>query len=282
MQDFQNCKLIVPSEMNSICIIDGQHRIFAHHEAPPTDKFENKIKQLRGQLHLLVTGLIFPSEMKNLERMRVQSEIFLDINDNTKKVAASVLTHIEMIKDPFSDIGLARRVLEKLNKKSAFLNKFELSALDEKKIKVASIIKYALKYLVTIKQSDNRKGLVDCWEDDKIRKLNENDEEILNEYIEFCASRLDLYFNAIKNAFKNEWNNPDSKILSVVSINGFIIALNRSIKKIGLLEYEGYFEIFNRLSISFSKEEFKYTASQYHMFSDVILRDAFLLSPEDI
>lgn len=282
IQDFQNCQLIVPSEMNSICIIDGQHRIFAHHEAPSTDKYETKIKLLRGQLHLLVTGLIFPPEMKNLDRMRIQSEIFLDINDNTKKVAASVLTHIEMIKDPFSDIGLARRVLESLNKKSAFLNRFELSALDEKKIKVASIIKYALRYLVTIKTSDNRKGLFDCWDKDKALKLMDKDEAILSEYIEFCASKLNMYFNAIKNAYNDDWNSPDSKILSVVSINGFIIALNRSIKKIGLLDYANYSEKFKNLNICFSKEGFKYTASQYHMLSDVILKNAFDLSPEDI
>ena len=26
-----NCKLILPKEMNSICVIDGQHRIYAHY-----------------------------------------------------------------------------------------------------------------------------------------------------------------------------------------------------------------------------------------------------------
>ena len=55
--------------------------------------------------------------MKEPERKQIQSQIFLDINDNTKKVAPNVLTHIEMVKDPFSDIGLARRVIERLNKK---------------------------------------------------------------------------------------------------------------------------------------------------------------------
>ena len=115
--DFQHCKLVLPDEMNSICVIDGQHRIFAHYEAPATEKYEPQIAPLRKQLHLLVTGLIFPSEMKEAERKQIQSQIFLDINDNTKKVAPNVLTHIEMVKDPFSDIGLARRVIERLNKK---------------------------------------------------------------------------------------------------------------------------------------------------------------------
>lgn len=135
--DFQHCKMIIPDEMNSICVIDGQHRIFAHYEAPTNEKYEKDIAKLRKRLHLLVTGLVFPADMPNAERKRIQSEIFLDINDNTKKVASNVLMHIEMLKDPFSDIGLARRVVEKLNGERTFLKRFELSSLDESKIKVA-------------------------------------------------------------------------------------------------------------------------------------------------
>ena len=125
--DFEHCTIEFPDEMNSICVIDGQHRIFAHYEGPDNDKNEKCIAQLRKQLHLLVTGLIFPKDMPALERTKIQSEIFLDINSNSKPVPADVLLHIEMIKNPFSDIGLARRVLEKLNGKKIFLNKFELS-----------------------------------------------------------------------------------------------------------------------------------------------------------
>lgn len=72
-----NCKLILPREMNSICVIDGQHRIFAHYESGIPSKQEERIGKLRKQLHLLVTGLVFPPEMSNADRVRIQSEIFL-------------------------------------------------------------------------------------------------------------------------------------------------------------------------------------------------------------
>ena len=75
--DFQHCKLVLPDEMNSICVIDGQHRIFAHYEAPATEKYEMRIAPLRKQLHLLVTGLIFPAGMKEAQRKQIQSQIFL-------------------------------------------------------------------------------------------------------------------------------------------------------------------------------------------------------------
>lgn len=279
--DFQHCKLVLPDEMNSLCVIDGQHRIFAHYEAPSSEKYEAKIAPLRKQLHLLVTGLIFPNDMKEVERKRIQSEIFLDINDNTKKVAANVLTHIEMIKDPFSEIGLARRVVESLNKKRVFLNRFELSALDESKIKVASIIKFALRYLVAVTPSQGKASLFAFWSGDKVA-FQEKDETALNDYIDFCAKELDLYFAAIRDAFKTEWNDPNSKILSVISINGFIIAYNRQLSRYGIQGYAFYNERFRRLSLDFSKDGFQYTSSQYRKFSGRLLTDAFDFSDEDL
>ena len=264
--DFQHCKLVLPDEMNSICIIDGQHRIFAHYEAPATEKYELQIAPLRRQLHLLVTGLIFPTEMKEPERKQIQSQIFLDINDNTKKVAPNVLTHIEMVKDPFSDIGLARRVIERLNKKRVFLNRFELSALDESKIKVASIIKFALRYLVTVTPAEGKTSLYAYWQGNK-EAFQQKDEASLNDYIEFCANSIDLYFSAIRDAFKSSWNDPASKMLSVISINGFIIAFNRQLNKYGVSDYPFYSSCLRKLSIDFSKNGFPYTSSQYRKFS---------------
>lgn len=279
--DFQHCKLVLPDEMNSICIIDGQHRIFAHYEAPATEKYELQIAPLKRQLHLLVTGLIFPTEMKEPERKQIQSQIFLDINDNTKKVAPNVLTHIEMVKDPFSDIGLARRVIERLNKKRVFLNRFELSALDESKIKVASIIKFALRYLVTVTPAEGKTSLYAYWQGNK-EAFQQKDEASLNDYIEFCANSIDLYFSAIRDAFKSSWNDPASKMLSVISINGFIIAFNRQLNKYGVSDYPFYSSCLRKLSIDFSKNGFPYTSSQYRKFSGRILAEAFDFTNEEL
>lgn len=279
--DFQHCKLVLPDEMNSICIIDGQHRIFAHYEAPATEKYELQIAPLRRQLHLLVTGLVFPTEMKEPERKQIQSQIFLDINDNTKKVAPNVLTHIEMVKDPFSDIGLARRVIERLNKKRVFLNRFELSALDESKIKVASIIKFALRYLVTVTPAEGKTSLYAYWQGNK-EAFQQKDEASLNDYIEFCANSIDLYFSAIRDAFKSSWNDPASKMLSVISINGFIIAFNRQLNKYGVSDYPFYSSCLRKLSIDFSKNGFPYTSSQYRKFSGRILSEAFDFTNEEL
>ncbi len=277
--NFESCKLEIPDEMNSICVIDGQHRIYAHYEGDSKDKYEEKIKPLRRQLHLLVTGLIFPKTMKETDRIKIQSEIFLDINSNAKPVQPDVLLHIEMLKNPLCDVGIARQVIENLNKKSSFLNMFEFSTLDIGKIKIASIIKFALRYLVTITPQEDKVSFYNYWDGDK-EKLIKGDMNEYKNYIEFCAKNLEIYFSSLKNNYKSMWKTRDSKLLSVTSINGFIIAYNRQLKQNGIKDFEFYNNCLKKLKLDFSNESFKYTSSQYRKFSDEILNDAFNINSE--
>ncbi|MCL2570820.1 MAG: DGQHR domain-containing protein [Defluviitaleaceae bacterium] len=274
------CKLEIPNEMNSICVIDGQHRIFAHFEGLANDRHEKKISELRKQLHLLVTGLLFPPGMPENERVKIQSEIFLDINSNAKPVPPDVLLQIETLKDPLSDIALARRVIEKLDKQQIFHNMFEFSLLEGSKIKIASIIKFALRYLVTTKPSENNLSLYNFWTGDKESLLSEN-MHAYESYIDFCVTNICIYFSAIKKNLRHTWENTDSKLLSVISINGFIIALNRQLKFNGIKDFAFYDEKFKNWRFDFSKENFPYTSSQYRRFSTIILKDVFSISETD-
>lgn len=278
--DLEACELEIPDEMNSICVIDGQHRIFAHYEGGKNDKYETEIAPLRKQLHLLVTGLIFPPEMTDIEKTQFQSEIFLDINSNSKPVQADVLLHIEMLKNPLSDIGLARQVIERLNKQTPFLNMFEMSSLDGTKIKIASIIKFALRYLVSISSAENKGTLYSYWDGDK-EALLKKDKEALDSYLDYCTKNLSLYFSAIRKTFIKDWENKESKLLSVISINGFIIAYSRQLKKNGVKDFDFYDNAFKKLNIDFSKEKFMYTSSQYRKLSDIIVKEAFEMSGDE-
>lgn len=172
-------------------------------------------------------------------------------------------------------------VIEKLNKQRVFLNRFELSSLDEEKIKVSSIIKFAMRYLVTIKPADGKTSLYAYWDGNK-EALQKKDESALNAYIEFCAKQIDIYFSSVKDVFKAAWNDPQSKILSVIAINGFIIALNRQLSKNGVGNHDSYNRYFQNMNMDFSKEGFPYTSSQYRKFSSQILRDAFGFTEKEL
>lgn len=276
-----NCKLILPKELNSICVIDGQHRIYAHYESGIDSKQERKIAELRKQLHLLVTGLVFPKEMKKEERARIQSEIFMDINSNAKPVPPNIILQIKRIMNPIADESIAQFVIEKLNKEGVFQNMFQISSLDGGKIKTASIVRFALRYLVTVKPVDGKDSLFSFWDGDKEALLSIEDEAIKS-YINFCANVLQCYFSAIKKNLPEEWNSSNSKLLTVISLNGFIIALTRQLSVNGVNDFSFYDKIFQSWKFDFSKEGFPYTSSQYKKFSNEILKGAFNILENEI
>lgn len=98
------------------------------------------------------------------------------------------------------------------------------------------------------------------------------DDRAYNDYLDYCTKNLSIYFSAIRNCFKQDWNNPDSKLLSVISINGFIIAYNEFINKNKIEDFDFFKSKIKNLETNFSKDDFPYTSSQYKKFSTEILK----------
>ena len=275
----------IPDELNSICIIDGQHRVFAHYHG--NDSLEPTIAKLREKFHLLVTGLVFPPEMGSHQRRKIESDVFLDINSTARPVPPDVLLFISTLRDPYSAFGIARQVLQKLNESSVFLNVFQLSSMDEGKLKIASIIKFALGYLVDITDSSDRPSLFATWATSEKRAslINERVDtgstgQLLDEYIEYCAKTLRAYFSALKSLHKEEWGGAQSRILSTTSINGHLIALRRSLPKYGALDFQKYRMRLTKLNVSYDLAHFPYASSQYAKFSRQILEECFGINAE--
>lgn len=275
-----NCQMILPREMNSLCVIDGQHRIFAHYESGTDSPQEQRIAALRKQLHLLVTGLVFPPEMSAGERARIQSDIFLGINMNAKLVPQNVILQIKRILAPTEGESLAQYVLEKLDREGIFYRLFQLSSLDDAPIKTASIVQYGLKPLVTASPTRERPSLFDHWDGDKAA-FQALDSTAIDAYVQFCASTLRCYFSAIKRHLARYWDDRNAKLLSVISINGFITAFTRQLPVNGVRDFSFYDEKFRNWDFDFSREGFPYTSSQYKKFSTRILEEVFGFSPEE-
>ena len=273
-------KLVIPKEINSICVIDGQHRIFAHYESGADSEQERRIGELRNKLHLLVTGLVFPETMSEEERIRIQSKIFLDINSNAKPVPPNVLLQIKRIQNPIADESIAQFVVENLNLQEPFKNTLQLSTLDEGKIKTASIVRFALRYLVSSKPKDGKQSLYTYWNGDK-EAFKQLKESAIEDYVNYCTKTLREYFCAIRKNFNAQWNDDRSKLLSVIAINGFIIAMTRQLKENGVKDFNFYDNVFKNWEFDFSREGFKYTSSQYRKFSSQILKEAFGIEEEE-
>jgi len=274
LDKIQNLTIKFPISYNSIGIIDGQHRLYAHYEADTNEKYEKTIKDLRNRLYLLVTGLVFNNTIKTAERVKFESQLFLEINDNQKKVPALNLLTIVSLKEPYSPVGISLKVLSILNKNSLFLKSFELSTFAKGKIKIPSLIKWGLSDILEI--SHERETLFKYWDNDnKLKLLDENYDkfdELYDKYIKFCVEYLTKYFSAIKKVFKADWDSQDkdNRFFSVTSITGFVIAFRKSLKKYGLKDNIFYEQKLKKLSIEFTKRKFPYKSSHWNAFAEKI------------
>lgn len=261
----------IPSDFNSMAIIDGQHRVYAYYEDNDKSNLtETKISSLRNVLHLLVTGIIYPDNEKyrdKLNRRIFESNLFVSINKNAKPVDADTLIQVQAIMNPTSGEALSRKVIELLNKEDPFKSMFQLSKVEDAPIKTASIIQYALSSLLVAK--NNKNSLYYYWLKDNKKDDNyilDNSDDI-RKYSNYAAKCLREYFKAIKSKFMNAWNK-DSKLLKVISINAFIIALRETLELVGGPQnYDYYYNIIKKLSLDFNDVNFPYAGAQYSKFA---------------
>ncbi|HPX71308.1 MAG TPA: DGQHR domain-containing protein [Acholeplasmataceae bacterium] len=266
----------IPSDFNNIIIIDGQHRVYAYYEDnDKDDPVELKISNLRNKLNLLVTGIIYPDTeyyRDPMNRRKFESDLFVSINENAKAVDADTIIHVQSILDPTSDVALSRKIIEILNNNGPFASMFELSKVEPAQIKTASIIKYALSSLVSTKRHENLLYYYWIRENRKDEHYELNGSKDIDNYVKYCAKCLNVYFEAIKERFSDSWNK-DSKLLQVVSINAFIIALRETLRLTdGPRTREFYSKLLKELNIEFNDiKNFSYSSSQYKKFATNVI-----------
>lgn len=273
----ENLKIEIPRKINSIGIIDGQHRIYSHYKSDGSE--EAKIADLRDKLHILVTGLVYKENFTKKQQVEFESQLFLEINNNAKTVSQDVLLSIVSLQNPYSIRGMARNIILELNKTELFFNKFETSTLYKSEIKSTSIIKFVLAELMDINdEKETFFKYLDFENKEILKNTNDEDfEKVFDVYTKKCVKVIDDYFSAVKNNFKTEWNNPkDHKIFSVASMNGFLLALKKSFKEVGINDFDYYNDKIKTLDINFKKGDFTYSASKgWGDISRKILKECF-------
>lgn len=267
--------MVLKNEFNSIGIIDGQHRVYAHYENNIEDNDEKEMSVLRKKLNLLATGIIFPDDWDDGKKRKFESELFLEINKNPQKVKSDLIMYIEMSKNPFDDASIAREILINLNNRSVLSGLFQMSSLEKAPLKMTSIVKYALKSLVST--DVNQENLFKYWNPECDKNLVHTNMECRNEYVKYCTNILSKYFSAIKAVYNDDFSNSKSMILKVVAINGFLIGLRLSLKLTsGPQDFQYYHDVFDSYYIDFSKENFNYAGSRYAQFAEeVIIKKVF-------
>lgn len=261
----------LPDRPNSIGIIDGQHRVFAYHEAVNDD---SQIAALRVQQNLLVTGIIYPTGLSEIEREKFEARLFLEINSTQTNAKSQLKQAIGLVLEPFASESIAARVLSQLAKSGPLRGVIEQYFFDTDKLKTSSIVSYGLKPLVKTGGTDS---LFSIWEHQSRDEVaaGSNDEALL-EYINFCVATINRLLIAIrKNLSSGRWTTDrkvKNRVLATTYVNSFFITLRILIennKPIGDDELETGF-------VGIDQFEFaKYHSSQYKRMAEEIVEVHF-------
>lgn len=224
LTDTAPATILLPNDFNSIGIIDGQHRIYSYHEGGNHD---DEITELRNRQNLLVTGIIYPKKLDDIEKTKFEANLFLEINSNQTNAKSELKQAIGVLVTPFAPTSIGRQVLDQLNDSGPLLDQLEKYFYDKDKIKTSSIISYGLIPIVKLSGDDS---FYKSWKrPGKEALLEETDLSLLNEYIEYCASEINKFLIAVKKVMPGERWTTDKKVegrlLTTTIINGFIICL---------------------------------------------------------
>jgi DGQHR domain-containing protein len=251
----------LPSEYNSIGLIDGQHRVFSYYEG---GKDEAAIGLLRIQQNLLVTGVIYPQGISKAERSKFEATLFLEINATQTNARSELKQAIGVLLRPFSQDSIARQIVNSLNDRNALGGHFERYFFDKGKIKTTTIVSYGVKPLIKLSGEDS---LFKAWKDpDKQALIDAPTEKLALAYIQFCSSEINVFIAAIKASVAADRWTADQKVkgrmLTTTIINGFIVCLRLLVEHQKLHAFDWYKAKFGASDLN--KFHFsKYKSSQY-------------------
>lgn len=268
----------IQDKCNIIGIVDGQHRTYAYHEAD--DSYEQYIAHLRKIQNLLVTGIIFPKNESKENRLKFESNLFLEINANQKKVGQLIQQEIQLQTMPFSSIAIGKSILKILNEHGSLVNLIEMYTYEKGKIKTASIVSFGLKPLIKV-DKQKTDTFFRIWENEKKDDLAQKDCQdyaLLSDYQRFCATKINEMLSAFKVSLDSTmWQTYNAKtsigILTVTFINGVLNLIRLLIENNKLASFESYRSRLN----SIKEFEFKkYKSSQYRRMGEDLYSKYFV------
>ncbi len=230
----QAVQVQIPDGFDTIGLVDGQHRVFCYHEG--TDKAEEDIKFLRKRQNLMVTGIVYPPGVSEIDRRSFEAKLFLEINDNQARARSSLKHDIEVIIRPYSGLAIAKRVIQELGRRGPYKGMLQSSYFDlPTKIKTSSIVSYGLRPLVKLDGTDS---IFSAWSEQNKDLLKDakalSKTALLEAYIDFCVEKINEFFVEMKLAYGVQVWDIDaagrSPLLSPTAINGMIVCLRKIIE----------------------------------------------------
>jgi DGQHR domain-containing protein len=219
----------LPSEYNSIGLVDGQHRVYSYYKGGDN---EERIGRLRRQQNLLATGIIYPESTTPAERIKFEAQLFYEINSNQTKAKSDVKQAIELLLNPYSPDSIAKDIVNRLNDHGPLSDKFERFFFEKGKLKTTSVVSYGIRHVVKLSGTDT---LFETWDRaDKQKLERKRDLRLRNEYVEYCVQQLNEFIGAVKDSLpRDRWttNKKEDGLLTTTNLVGFIVCLRKIIAR---------------------------------------------------
>lgn len=268
----EQVKLQLPDIMNSIGLIDGQHRTYSYFVSDPDDP---EIAKLRKKQNLLVTGLIYPSGYTSLDRESFEARLFLEINSTQTNAKSDLKMAINRIIAPFSDESLAFAVVDRLARGSGPLEgHIARFWYDSDKLKTTSIVSYGMKPLVKASGTDS---LFHSWtEPRKGEMISKLDSSLREDYLAYCEAQINSLLIAVRKRVNGSLWTADKRVkdhvITTTTINGLLITLRLLVANGRISDLENYEQ---KLS-GFSEADFLgFHSSQYGKLAEKIYKEYF-------
>lgn len=174
---------------------------------------------------MLVTGIIYPDDLSEQERLKFEAEIFLEINSNQAGAKSDLKQAIASIITPFDSTSIAKRVLNRLNRSGALADLFVKYFFDKTRLKTTTVISYGIRHLIHISEEG---PLFSRWDNPRKDQLLENDPDVslLDEYVEYCFTQIRIWMGRVKfNTAPGQWeikSKDGTGILNTTTVIGFL------------------------------------------------------------
>lgn len=260
----------LPSEYNSIGLVDGQHRVYSYYEGGPN---EDKIRKLRIQQNLLATGIIYPTSISSNERTKFEAKLFLEINANQTNAKSEVKQAIGLLLNPYSPESIAKDVVNRLNDSGPLFGQFERYFFEKGKLKTTSVVSYGIRHVAKLGGEDS---LFKTWPNrNKARLERQSDIDLREKYVEYCVQQINVLMGAVRSVLpKAKWtsNKKVGGLLTTTNINGFIVCLRKIIER----GHVHKFEYYRRKLVELQKFKFEeYHSSQYGRMGEELYKTYF-------
>jgi len=239
-----NYKFNLPEKFDTLCIIDGQHRLYSFAQdqyskwikikgktVRKLQEEDKKITDFSEKMNFIVTGVQFKNEEESKKNYPIK--LFYEINTKQTKLSSEDVIDLTSILNEKLPQSKANNIIKQLNKEGPLINKIRTKFYHEGRLYRTTLIRYA--------------GLLEMFNPNSktysiFFEIYKKQKKVIKKYDDFCLELIKIYLSSLKEAVedtyktfaKEVWEDTRKEkyyLMSVTSIGAFLRLLRHFVSK---------------------------------------------------